>query len=74
MRFDFTSRRPNEWILVFLAARQPKQVLLWRLFVVLAGMTPPLRRALDPVIRTLEARGLFDVRSRYFAPRQAGAT
>ena len=74
MRFDFASRRPNEWILLFLASRQPREVQLWRLFAVLAGLTPPLRRALDPVIRTLEARGLFDVRSRYFAPRQAGAT
>jgi hypothetical protein len=74
MRFDFTSRRPNGWLLVFFAARQPKQVHLWRLFAVLAGLTPPLRRAIAPVVRTLEARGLLDVRSRYFAPRKAGAT
>jgi hypothetical protein len=74
MRFDFTSRRANEWILVFFAARQPKQVLLWRFFAVLAGMTPPLRHAIDPVIRTFEARGLFDVRSRNSAALKAGAT
>jgi hypothetical protein len=74
MRFNITSRRPNEWVFVFFASRQPKQVQLWRFFAVLAGMTPPLRRATDPAVRTLEARGLLDVRSRYFAPWKAGAT
>jgi hypothetical protein len=74
MRFDFTSRRPNEWILVFLAARQPSEVQLWRLFAALTGLTPPLRRAMDPILDALEARWSLDVRSRKVAPRKAGAT
>jgi hypothetical protein len=74
MRFDFTSRRPNEWLLVFLAARQPKQVHIWRFFAVLAGMTPRLRRAIAPVVRTLETRGLVDVRSSNSGALKAGAT
>ena len=73
MRFNITSRRPNEWVLVFVASRQPNEVKLWLLFAVLAGLTPPLRRAIDPVVRALEARGLLDVRARYFAPQKAGA-
>ena len=74
MRFDITSRRPNKWILVFLATQQPHEVQRWRFLASVAHMAPLRRRVIGLLVRELEARGLLDVRSRKCAARKAGAT